>query len=156
MVNVYELGLLVKDIGNFSMEHFNDRLRFQKTVHLLQSFGIDVGYPYNWYVRGPYCPELTTVGFKLKDVIGNIPDIDVEFADKDYQTRYAKFKKFMQDKKDDPAQLEIASSICFLHNETDADKDTVLRLTEGKMESFTMDECKRIWDELEMHGVIKT
>ena len=155
MIDIYELGLLIKDIGNFSMKAFDDRLRFQKTIHLLQSFGIDVGYTYNWYIRGPYCPDLTKAGFELQETISRIPDINIEFADKNDQIRYKKFKKFVTDKKNDPDQLEIASSICFLYNEAGADKDTVLSLTEGKREHFNMNDCIRIWNELETYGVFK-
>ena len=62
----------------------------------------------------------------------------------------------MLDKKNDPDMLEIASSICFLRNEECMSKETVLRLTEGKMERFTMDMCEQIWAELERHGVIRS
>ena len=42
-----------------SKESFDDRLMSQKKVYLLQSLGTDLGYTYNWYVRGPYSPSLT-------------------------------------------------------------------------------------------------
>ena len=156
MMDVYELGLLLKDVDNFDMDNFNGRLRFQKTVHLLQSFGIDLGYSYNWYLRGPYCPDLTKVGFELKDVIPKLWNIPVEFEDKVDQIRYNNFKAFITDKKYDPKALEIASSICFLRNEEGLDKEKVMRLTEGKNADFTMDECRRLWDELEKYEVVKS
>lgn len=154
MVDVYGLGLLLRDVGNFDMSDFNGRLRFQKTVHILQSFGIDLGYRYNWYLRGPYCPDLTKVGFELVDVLPKLRNIPVEFEDDADQTRYDNFKSFMTDKKNDPDALEIASSICFLRNEEDLDRETALRLTEGKRACFTMDECRGMWDELERYGVV--
>ena len=156
MVDIYELGLLVKDIGNFNMDDFDGRLRFQKTVQLLQSFGIYLDYDYNWYLRGPYCPDLAKDGFKLKEAIGNIPDISMEFADQQYQVKYNNFKKFISEKKHDSDQLEMASSICFLRNEEGMSKDMVLKLTEGKREDFTMDQCMQIWDELETYDVVKS
>ena len=155
-MDMYDLGVLVKDIGNFEMDTFDGRLRFQKTVQLLQSFGIDLGYYYNWYLRGPYSPELAKDGFRLQEVIGEIPKIPVEFADNTNQSRYDSFKEFVADKKEDPDKVEIASSICFLRNEEGMSKDTVLRLTEGKRRHFTGDECMRIWNELESYGVVKS
>ena len=137
------------------MDTFNGRIVFQKRIQLLQSFGIDLGYYYNWYLRGPYCSDLAKNGFELKDVIEKIPKITVEFADSQIQSRYDNFKKFIQDKKDDSKQLEIASSICFLRNEEGLDKPLVLKLTEGKRKAIEMSECEKMWDELEKYGVIK-
>ena len=37
-----------------SKESFEDRLICQKKIYLLQSLGTDLGYTYNWYVRGAY------------------------------------------------------------------------------------------------------
>ena len=156
MVDVYSLGLLLKDIDNFDMGNFSGRLRFQKTVHLLQSFGIDLGYRYNWYLRGPYCPDLTKDGFELKDVMPKLWNIPIEFEDEADQIRYNNFKAFIMGKKDDQNALEIASSICFLRNKEGLDKEKVLRLTKGKRAHFTMDECQRLWDELEKYEVVKS
>ncbi|MDU1911928.1 hypothetical protein [Fusobacterium sp.] len=41
-----------------SNESFEDRLISQKKIYLLESLGIDLGYKYNWYTRGPYSPSL--------------------------------------------------------------------------------------------------
>ena len=38
---------------------FNDRLVAQKAIYLVQAAGVDLGYFYSWYLRGPYCPALT-------------------------------------------------------------------------------------------------
>jgi len=35
------------------------RTRFQKAVYLGQLCGIDLGYRYGWYLKGPYSTELT-------------------------------------------------------------------------------------------------
>ncbi len=156
VVDIYELGLFIKDIDNLNMDTFDGRLRFQKKVQLLQSFGFDLGYDYNWYLRGPYSPELTKDGFKLKNIINNIPKLVIEFADDNDQHRYNRFKEFLKDKKNDQDKLEIAASITFLHNDEKLSKDSVLRLTEGKREHFTMKECEKIWDQLENCGVVSS
>lgn len=156
VMDMYDMGVIIKDIDNFDMDTFDGRLKFQKTVHILQSFGIHLGYYYNWYLRGPYSPDLAKAGFALKEVIEKVPNLAIEFADDEYQSSYDSFKKFLVDKKDNADKLEIASSICFLSNDEHLDKATVLRLTEGKMARFTMDECERIWDELESCGVVKS
>ena len=152
---MYDLGVLIKDIDNFDMDTFDGRLIFQKTIHILQSFDINLGYYYSWYLRGPYCPDLTRDGFELKDVIEKVPKINIEFADSKDQSRYNSFKRFMLDKKNDSKQLEIASSICFLHKEVGLGKRNVLDLTEGKRREIEMNECEQIWAELEIYGVVR-
>ena len=154
-MDAYELGVLIKDIDNFNMDNFDGRLRFQKTVHILQSFGVDLGYYYSWYLHGPYCPDLTKDGFELNGIIDKIPEINIEFANPEDQSRYNNFKMFMQGRKNDPKQLEIASSICFLQKAIHLDKDRVLKLTEGKRKEIKMEECEHMWKELASYGVVK-
>jgi len=48
---------------------FGDRLRLQKLIYIIQMGGLDLGYRYNWYLRGPYCPGLTRDAFLLKEEI---------------------------------------------------------------------------------------
>ena len=52
-----------------SKETFDDRLVCQKKIYLLQSLGTDLGYTYNWYVRGPYSPALTNYVYNNIDVL---------------------------------------------------------------------------------------
>jgi uncharacterized protein YwgA len=37
-----------------SLETFQQRLIVQKAIYLAQSAGVDLGYHYSWYLRGPY------------------------------------------------------------------------------------------------------
>jgi uncharacterized protein YwgA len=55
------LAPLYKDVykEDFNPGVFNDRLKMQKTVYLLQEMGISVGdYSFFWYIHGPYSQEL--------------------------------------------------------------------------------------------------
>ncbi len=48
--------LTLKRLGiEASMKSFRDRLVVQKVVYLAQAAGLDLGYYYGWYIRGPYC-----------------------------------------------------------------------------------------------------
>lgn len=61
-------GLIFQKLG-ISKENFDDRLVCQKKIYLLQSLGTDLGYMYNWYVRGPYSPSLTNYIYTNLDVL---------------------------------------------------------------------------------------
>lgn len=58
------LGLTLDYLGNFSLNSFNDRIIVQKKIYCAQMLGIDFGFSYNWYLRGPYSPELTSLAFE--------------------------------------------------------------------------------------------
>ena len=47
------------------MDNFDNRLKYQKVVYLLQTYGLSLGYGYSWYIKGPYSPDLTKVLFNI-------------------------------------------------------------------------------------------
>lgn len=63
-------GIIFQRMG-IKKDSFDDRLLCQKKVYLLQSLGIDLGYTYNWYVRGPYSPSLTNYIYSNLDVLSS-------------------------------------------------------------------------------------
>ena len=152
-VDECDLAAIMKDIGNFDMDTFEGRLSFQKTVYLLQSFGVYLGYNFQWYIHGTYSPALTRAGFRIRDIVKRMPEIDLRFATDEAQANYGKFKEFVEDKKDDPALLEIGASLCYLSSLKLA-KDRQLQLVADKKPHFTMDQCVRVWADLEKHGVV--
>jgi len=47
------------------VESFDDRLILQKAIYLAQAAGVNLGYYYRWYLRGPYCPAVAEDGFAV-------------------------------------------------------------------------------------------
>lgn len=47
----------------------NDRLRVQKAVYLAQVLGINLGYHYSWYVKGPYSTGLTQDYYRVSEAV---------------------------------------------------------------------------------------
>jgi len=52
-----------------SIETVSDRIRLQKAMYFAQRAGIDLGYNYGWYRRGPYSPRLTRDYYELQDAL---------------------------------------------------------------------------------------
>lgn len=44
-----------------SHDSFDNRLDIQKTIYLAQEMGLKLGLSYNWYIRGPYSPDLSNL-----------------------------------------------------------------------------------------------
>ena len=49
------------------VDTFQDRLTLQKATYLAQAAGLQLGYRYSWYLKGPYSPELTRDYFRLAE-----------------------------------------------------------------------------------------
>lgn len=57
-----------------TMACFKDRLVVQKVVYLAQAAGLDLGYYYGWYIRGPYCSAVADDLFAALDDPNGIED----------------------------------------------------------------------------------
>lgn len=116
----FVLGFILRKFPEFefSMDTFNDRLRLQKFIYLLQMHGVYLGYDFSWYLRGPYCSSLATDGFMLADIYDNMmeePRKDkTEFVDPLVQAKFQKFSKFIKGKWKDRGFLEVAASLHIL------------------------------------------
>lgn len=73
-------GLIFQSLG-IKKDTFDDRLLSQKKIFLLQELGIDIGYSYNWYIRGPYSPDLTTYIFNNLDILNEQDLSQYHFSD---------------------------------------------------------------------------
>ena len=63
-ITVLQLVLNELQLGN-SISSINDRITLQKVVCLAQEAGLQLGYGFNWYVRGPYSPALASDYYQL-------------------------------------------------------------------------------------------
>lgn len=130
------------------METFSGRLKLQKTIYLMQSFGLYIGYPFSWYIRGPYSPELTRDGFELREIYDLMPE--AHFADPKDEEQFNRFLAFLGEKKDDADWLEIIASIHFLKQlDRNLPKDQIIRKVMSKKSYFTKELCEKGWKYLE-------
>ena len=146
------LGFILKKIPNysdgFSMDTFDERLKLQKTIYLLQAFGVYLGYDFGWYLRGPYCSILCTNGFTIEELYPKIPDEKFPFKDDDNEKKFKEFLEFIKEK--DIDDLEIAASLHYLKvrhknmNEDDIKKQVV----EKRIPYFDKKRVDEIWEEM--------
>lgn len=108
------LKLVLNELGmDQSMTSFDDRLVIQKAIYLLQQMGIHLGYPYSWYLRGPYSRDLTADAFA--NVAAELPEGWV--LDGEQKEKLARAKQFLSKVtagSSKPRELEKLASVLFL------------------------------------------
>lgn len=142
------------------MDGFDDRLRLQKIVYMLQAFGVNFGYGFSWYFRGPYCTSLARAGFELEQIYGMIPDgVDVKPVDSRARDGLKRCIKFLRDVMDGPYDLdrvEIAASLHLLVITTSLTKQEMFTRIKKKMSvrGVTDEMCEGMWRRLQEEGLI--
>lgn len=153
MERALALGAVLKRLGNFDLSTFEGRLVLQKTVYLLQSFGLYFGYKFSWYVHGPYSPELTSEAFKLQPFYKKVPQI--KFAKTRTENRFQEFLDFIGDRKTDADWLEQLACTHFLKAiRPTAGKQRIIRKVLNHEPHFTREQCKRAWNYLAEHDLL--
>jgi hypothetical protein len=59
------LQLVLNELGGADISTQDDRIAIQKLICLVQEAGLQLGYSFNWYVRGPYSPGLTSDYYQI-------------------------------------------------------------------------------------------
>lgn len=148
---------LLNRIGNFDprkfKSDFNARMILQKTVYLLQSFGLYLGYPYSWYLRGPYSPNLA------KDAYLVANDYDREsltcFEDREDEKRFGDFLRFLGNKKNDHFWMEAVASVHFLAKlYGEKNEQLIFEEVHRKMRTLSRENFADIWNELWRNGLL--
>ena len=69
---------------------FQDRIKLQKIVYLTEhAFGINLGLSFDWYIHGPYSPDLTKIMFEKE------PGITMKLTESKIN-ELKKFKEFFR------------------------------------------------------------
>lgn len=116
-----QLVELFNGIGKtLSMEEFEDRLEVQKIPYLAQQSGLDLGYSFSWYLKGPYSKQVTQDGYMVYRALQRGENI-VSQQTLDQQ-ELQQFREIIEPHMNDPTWLEIAASLLYLRNETYEEK----------------------------------
>ena len=111
-----KLVSLFEGIGKeLSMKELEDRLEVQKIPYLAQEFGIDLGYTFKWYLKGPYSKQVTSDGFLIYESLKN--DQQIPHDESLDEQKLREFREIITPFMNDSIWLEIAGSLLFLKKE---------------------------------------
>jgi len=155
---IVALGGILRRIGNFEastfLSSFDARLIFQKTVYLMQAFGLYLGFDFSWYLRGPYSPMLAHYGYEIAKMPTEMPIS--RFSDPLSEKKFQEFLEFLGPERENVEWLEILASIHMqkkLHPWKS--KNDILKIVVQKQPYFTIEECREAWNYLVRHGLIR-
>ena len=153
MIKHAKLFSLLNLMGiNPKMKDLKERIKIQKIVYLLKSGGFIDDFRFNWYIYGPYSPDLTTT---IYEVIRNPSDIVYTYNDLP-KNEIRKFKKLIFAGEKTPYDLELLASLQFLKDqarERKIDPATVKKkLVEGLITlkpKYNENQVNDAWNKLE-------
>ena len=160
---IKEMGLPTDVSGSFA-----NRLKLQKALYLIQLTGVDLGYRFSWYLRGPYSTALAKDLFELESLLQSEEKEEVsgyQFTAK-IKSLLSKSVGLLQkpagiDLKDEEwyellASLHFLKHIAFIPDVKDKSFDVVYKnLTPDKQNLFGEGIGKKGWDFLEGFKLIK-
>lgn len=78
------LKLIVDGAGiSMDLTQFSNRFYLQKRIYLIQLAGLDLGYRYNYYRKGPYCSNLANDAFQLKADLDSHAEVSQTYEEYD-------------------------------------------------------------------------
>lgn len=108
--------LQMLDFSSIDPSTFENRLIYQKTIYLLQFSGISLGYRFNWYIRGPYSPELTETIYKIDNDRSIFSEgSSIRFKNQDeIEQKTGFFLETLAENAKNPEFLEVLASIAYI------------------------------------------
>lgn len=140
---------------------FNDRLIAQKTVYLCQTDGIQLGYTFRWYLRGPYSPSLTKDVFAVSvEMAAGSKECEDWRLDESSEGKLAKLKGLSAGNENRDAlarRLELLASVHFVvdHGQIPVeDRDGIAETLDRFGKDFTPEEIREALGELHEHELL--
>jgi len=155
------LKLTIEGLGlPFEIGTFEDRLILQKAVYLAQAIGVHLGYYYQRYLHGPYCPSLTRDEYTIALELGK--DLDESkgwVLDEVSQKLLDRLKGLIGEAKEEgrSRKLELLASVHFLlrrqqvQNNSSAEITAVLKKFS---KDFTKQEVEKAMRDLKEYGLL--
>ncbi len=142
------------------LDTFAERLVVQKSIYLAQAAGVNMGYSFRWYLRGPYLPELTSDVFSIASELKSGFDESAGWAlDEAALSALGRVQGLMPGG-DLPArarQLELLASVHFLVNQRQvahAEASEVQEVLRRYGKDYTSEEVAGALRTLRQHGLL--
>lgn len=145
-----------------SKDSFDDRLICQKKIYLLQSLGTDLGYTFNWYVRGPYSPSLTNYVYTNLAVLKSNDFSEYKMV-KEVEDNIQRVNLLADDKGEDmrtASWYELLASLLYIHNnrnswKIDTERSSLFDILMKYKPQYNAEQCGEAFQVLVQKGFVK-
>jgi len=146
----FELKGFLNYLGNSSFNTLSERIIIQKKIYLLQRFGLDLGYSFDWYHYGPYSSALSKDVFNM----GPVDSSSIELTESQ-GTSLVRFSNFLGDEKNDLRFLELSGSLVFIKEKNPFSNDAFIfeRLLFLKPH-FSSEEINSAWNRIREFKIV--
>ncbi|MBU3217790.1 hypothetical protein LL033_09945 [Clostridium estertheticum] len=109
-------GMIFKNLNINSKNSLDCRVIIQKKIYLLQEQEVDLGYEYNWYLKGPYSPTLTSYVYDNLDVLKSMEYKEVSLNTEVIRkiTKVNEFQKWKPNNLSEASWYEVLASILYI------------------------------------------
>ena len=139
---------------------FERRLILQKGIYLAQAAGVDVGYFFRWYLRGPYCSGLARDASSVRVAISQGDDESVGWElDTESASRLEHVANLLEveDTVELARNVELLASVHFLVDRgqvTSADPTLITKTLKRCGKDYSASEVAGALGELKAHGLL--
>jgi len=134
------LNFLERNGFRFNVEEFEDRLRLQKYIYLFKYCGLDPGYNFSFYLRGPYSSDLADDYYD--------PEMDRIRKEEDATVPESVVRLWENIKDKDNTWLEIAASLVMAVKEYGLRRDVAIRMV-SKAKDMDASKVESVFRDLE-------
>lgn len=154
-------GIIFQKMG-IGKETFDERLICQKKMYLLEGLGTDLGYSYNWYVRGPYSPSLTNYVYNNLEVL-SANDFGQYKLSQTAEKHVEQVNSLLEQKKQDmgeAAWYELLASLFYISNnkqswKIDDKKESLFDILMKYKPQYNVQQCQYAYDVLCNQGFME-
>ncbi len=143
------LYMLCKEF-DLSRDTRTERLKLQKVIYLLETYGMQAGYGFNWYRYGPYSQELVYDAHTV--LCAEKAEYEERTSDWHFNSKTKeKFNRFRQlcgHMLDDVDKLELVASVDFVYHTWYPDTDKKQFITDFKKHKTRLHSGEPITDDM--------
>lgn len=148
-------GLIFKNLNIESKNSLDNRVIIQKKIYLLQEQKIDLGYCYNWYLKGPYSPALTSYVYDNLDVLNSMEYEGVSL-NSSVMEKIQKVNGLSEDKPENLNEAdwyELLASMLYISKNYNAwaiskDKDDIIKTLIKEKPKYSVNDCEYAFGKL--------
>jgi uncharacterized protein YwgA len=154
------LKLTLDALGRrLQLNDFSNRLKLQKTIYLAQAAGVQLGYQFGWYLRGPYSPGLTRDAFAIDAELNQgVDDARGWVLDPTSRQHLDRLRELFRDVPEEQlsSKLELLASVHFLQQTPAGQGKDCSQLREVLLrnsKNYSETDIRQAVEELTRHGL---